>query len=187
MGTRHLIVVTLDGKPKIAQYGQWDGYPSYTGVKVLDFIRKIQNQKHGVAHFIGQVEKCRFMNKKEREKIDNMDPLPAEFTRDTGCKILDFVNESQAESIKLVNGIEFAMDSLFCEWAYVIDLNENTLEVYKGFNKEPLKIGERFYKYNKKIKADSEYYPIKLSRIFMFEKLPSNDEFVRMLDPTEEE
>ena len=27
MGTRHLIAVQLDGEYKIAQYGQWDGYP----------------------------------------------------------------------------------------------------------------------------------------------------------------
>ena len=27
MGTRNLTVVYLDGQYKVAQYGQWDGYP----------------------------------------------------------------------------------------------------------------------------------------------------------------
>lgn len=27
MGTRHLTAVVIDGDYKVAQYGQWDGYP----------------------------------------------------------------------------------------------------------------------------------------------------------------
>jgi len=27
MGTRNLTIVTSNGKTKVAQYGQWDGYP----------------------------------------------------------------------------------------------------------------------------------------------------------------
>lgn len=38
MGTRHLIEVVVDGQIKVAQYGQWDGYPSGQGVDVLKFL-----------------------------------------------------------------------------------------------------------------------------------------------------
>ncbi len=38
MGTRHLICVVVDGKFKVAQYGQWDGYPDGQGKVVVDFI-----------------------------------------------------------------------------------------------------------------------------------------------------
>lgn len=31
MGTRNLTAVYLDGQYKVAQYGQWDGYPEGQG------------------------------------------------------------------------------------------------------------------------------------------------------------
>ncbi len=39
MGTRNLTCVYLDGKCKVAQYGQWDGYPEGQGVTCLNFLR----------------------------------------------------------------------------------------------------------------------------------------------------
>jgi len=38
MGTRNLTVVIYKGKPCIAQYGQWDGYPQGQGYTILDFL-----------------------------------------------------------------------------------------------------------------------------------------------------
>ena len=38
MGTRHMIAVVSDDKYRVAQYGQWDGYPSGQGVGVLGFL-----------------------------------------------------------------------------------------------------------------------------------------------------
>ena len=39
MGTRNLTkVIDKDGITRVAQYGQWDGYPEYTGKRILEFI-----------------------------------------------------------------------------------------------------------------------------------------------------
>lgn len=35
MGTRNLTAVYLDGQYKVAQYGQWDGYPEGQGITAL--------------------------------------------------------------------------------------------------------------------------------------------------------
>ncbi len=35
MGTRHLIIVYYKGKYRIAQYGQWDGYPSGKQIEMV--------------------------------------------------------------------------------------------------------------------------------------------------------
>ena len=39
MGTRHLICAVSDNKYRIAQYGQWDGYPGGQGLAVLTFLK----------------------------------------------------------------------------------------------------------------------------------------------------
>ena len=39
MGTRNITSVIMDGKQVVCQYGQWDGYPTYTGTKILEFLR----------------------------------------------------------------------------------------------------------------------------------------------------
>ena len=39
MGTRNITRVILNGRVRVSQYGQWDGYPTCTGKKILEFIR----------------------------------------------------------------------------------------------------------------------------------------------------
>lgn len=41
MGTRNLTVVTVDGTRKVAQYCQWDGYPSGVGKDIAKFLSDI--------------------------------------------------------------------------------------------------------------------------------------------------
>jgi len=44
MGTRHLTLVkNEEGEIKVAQYGQWDGYPSGQGVNILKFCADKEN------------------------------------------------------------------------------------------------------------------------------------------------
>lgn len=40
MGTRNITAVISKGKLVLSQYGQWDGYFSYTGVKFLEFVKE---------------------------------------------------------------------------------------------------------------------------------------------------
>ena len=61
---------------------------------------------------------------------------------------------------------DFVRDSLFNEYTYVIDFDNNNLEIYKGLNNKPLesKPEERFYKeqFDKdgKLINDGGYYPV---------------------------
>ncbi|EGP83674.1 unnamed protein product [Zymoseptoria tritici ST99CH_3D1] len=51
--------------------------------------------------------------------------------RDTGAGILSYVAYSK-EKVPIQMDVEFIMDSMMCEWAYVVDLDAELLEVYNG-------------------------------------------------------
>lgn len=54
--------------------------------------------------------------------------------RYTGAEILDLI-ASSTEPIPALPDLEFIGDGMFCEWAYVIDLDSNKLEAYAGWHK----------------------------------------------------
>lgn len=190
MGTRNLTMVIKDEKIKVAQYGQWDGYPSGQGKTAINFLRKFDERAFGY-----QVDKCKFVDDEKQKEIDdwfrsigvtdgwmNMDqsrqfkakyPL---FSRDNGANILNLINDSEEDIIWLHDESAFINDSLMCEWAYVIDLDKRTFEVYSGFNKSPLHKHERFYSEV----SDGGYYPCRNIAIYDFDNLPEDAEFFKL-------
>jgi len=201
MGTRHLICVVKDGEYRVAQYGQWDGYPSGQGLTVLRFLTKEMDR----TRFESKIDELSWITDEEYEsqwKECGTDPVSdlvsidiaekyaekhPENSRNTGGKILSIIQNSD-KPLKIINQLDFAADSLFCEWAYVIDLDKNTFEVYKGFNKEPLKKDERFAQLDKESNSveldgdivirESEYHPVRLARSFALDNLPSEEDFL---------
>lgn len=175
MGTRNLTIVMIDCKYKIAQYGQWDGHPEGQGITVLDFLTKHMDKEL----FMDKCRKTKWID--EHEENLTVDNYP-QMSRDHGAEILLIV-QVENDGIILHNDIDFAKDSLFCEWAYVIDFDKNTFEAYEGFNTSPLNINERFYCDNYK---DKEYYPVRLKYEWDLDNLPSYKKFIETLNETEE-
>ena len=132
MGTRNLTVVkNAAGTTKIALYGQWDGYPSYSGIKVLEFLRNEDNQqllesKLDNVEFITDEECDKIYNSFESTDWENKDFLNAHpgLHRDTGVGILEVVANSNSV-IKTVDNSEFRNDTLFCEGIYEVDFQSN--------------------------------------------------------------
>lgn len=200
MGTRNLIAVVINGEYKIAQYGQWDGYPEGQGKTVLKFLSKEQN----IEKLRDMAPKCRWITPPEWDKAweefrvgpksEFIDIATAEkfkkkhphLDRDCGAEILGLVADGKAEILK--DSLNFAGDSLFCEWGYVVDLDKDKLEVYKGFNKEPLSDTERFFSI--KVEPDKngkvEYFPIKLCASYDLHDLPSVEKMDKDCNPEEE-
>jgi hypothetical protein len=132
MGTRNLTVVkNLEGTTKIAQYGQWDGYPSYSGIQALNFLRDKVNRDNLLVElqnvqFVGDEEVDQLYKQFETTDWENKDFLNAYpgLHRDTGIGILEVVANSTS-TIKTVDNTEFANDSLFCEGIYEVDFSTN--------------------------------------------------------------
>jgi hypothetical protein len=197
MGTRNLTAVKIGGEYKIAQYGQWDGYPSGQGSTALQFLRYKGNRdklKKALQHcvYVTQEEMDatmkelgigEWMTMEEAAKLHQRFPF---INRDHGADVLRMVVDAAKakQPIKLQDSLDFASDSLFCEWAYVVDFDKGTFEVYKGFNTTPLKRGERFLKMPlaKQGKGENKYYPIKLLKSFKLAKLPKTEAFIEALN-----
>jgi len=199
MGTRNLTMVIHKEETKIAQYGQWDGYPEGNGVKILTFLRskerikkltnKLKNVRFATAKDNKEIDKflkkigCKngWMNMIQSEKYHKQYPYRS---RDIGAGILEMVANSKDKEIVLNDSTNFAGDSLFCEWAYVIDLDKRKLEVYEGFNKELLAEDERFAKIP--IDEDSDgFFGIKCIMKYDLDKLPTKKQFIKELKEKE--
>jgi hypothetical protein len=140
MGTRNLTkVIDSNGVTKVAQYGQWDGYPSGQGLNAL---------YHAIAH--KQIEeglaRVRWAEQEELDKIYSSLPemnrlgtddskafglLYPNLTRDTCADILGVVAWSVGEVI-LVDESEFEKDELFCEGVYTIDFQQRKFISWYG-------------------------------------------------------
>ena len=142
MGTRNLTVVkNKAGQTKIAQYGQWDGYPSYSGIQALEFLRNkdwqaLLHAKVDIVKFVDDEEVDTLYKQYESTDWENKEFLNAYpgLHRDTGIGILAVVANAIAP-IKTVDNTEFAKDDLFCEGVYEVDFSTNKFITVYADNK----------------------------------------------------
>jgi len=66
------------------------------------------------------------------------------------------------EQIFFQNDIDFIYDSLFCEYAYIMDLDKDILEIYAGFNTDPKEKGPFAKKKSQNEYIDENYYGCRL-------------------------
>ncbi|MCL8114511.1 hypothetical protein M8310_15155 [Enterobacter hormaechei] len=200
MGTRHLTCVVKDGDYKVAQYGQWDGYPSGQGVDILSFLREKLNREIFLVNLAQTFEPTDEQIKEwwleVGHDIDKSDGWVGcdisrkygekhpSLHRDTGGDILDLIQDASSP-VPISKNLDFAADSLFCEWAYVIDFDKNTFEVFQGFNQLPLEQCERFHFLSEK--CSNNYQPVRHSKTYQLCELPDEEKFLTDLEPGEEE
>ena len=120
MGTRHLTIVKAGGKLKVAQYGQWDGYPSGQGIDILKYLRSANLEKYQE-----NLAKLPLITE-EQEKIVDADPKWAEnypyLSRDCGSNIHKMVEDGL---FPFVQHIETKEAEKWCEGFYTISFNDN--------------------------------------------------------------
>ena len=184
MGTRHLsMAINKKGEVKVAQYGQWDGYPEGQGQEILKFLRscdlkklekEIETTKFLTSSAIKKLWKecgangSNFVSGEVSSKFKEKHPA---LSRDTGGKVFSLIHDGIKE---LQDSSDFVNDSLFCEYCYVIDFKKRTFEVYRGFNEKSLAKTERFYKPY----TSDKYYPVKFVKSYSLDKLPTIKKFL---------
>ncbi|KAI0743497.1 hypothetical protein C8Q80DRAFT_842058 [Daedaleopsis nitida] len=198
MGTRHLIIVYYRGQYHIAQYGQWDGYPGGQGLTVLHFLgdatkvsklRSVLDRANTMLYEptdaqldelfaeINRANKAKYsLTADPREEIE-LSTAAKCVTRDTGADILEVVANA-TEPVPIVKSLEFLSDRVFCEWAYVVDLDEDVLEVYgKGVE---VRSGWVRFEGVEGLRNAKSLPPV--VGAWRFEELPNERSFLKSLD-----
>jgi len=124
MGTRGLTKVIKNDKIVVAQYGQWDHYPSGQGLTALRFLRDESN--------VEKLEKGLYWlyetNDEDIEKTaertgDNFQTAYPSLIRDTGAEILELIANAKG-AIPILLNTDFEKDELFCEGVFTVDLDK---------------------------------------------------------------
>lgn len=177
MGTRNLTCVQVNDKIKVAKYCQWDGYPSGQGktiinfilndfdkdvfLKKLRFVRKITDKEMKDAYIsVGIDPKSEWINLEQANRFKEAYPY---LDRDMGGDILLFI-QNLDDKIALSYDKDFALDGLFCEWCWVLNLDKDSLDVYSGFSEvaetsifcPTIEEAEK----HKHVCTDTTYYPV---------------------------
>lgn len=187
MGTRGFVGFVADAKETIT-YNQFDSYPDHLGVNVLNWARSVgdwqatKGQAAALVHVSDDVPPT-------PEQIEalrgyaNTSVSTKELTewyvllRETHGSPADILVAGHA-----VHAPEWPGDSLFCEWGYLVDMDAGVLEVYQGFQTRPHKSG-RFH--DRPRPTHSEYYPVRRVASWPLSELPSDTQFVTVLEDAE--
>lgn len=200
MGTRGLLGFVVDGR-ELMTYNHFDSYPGGLGEQVLNFLRQLVKD--------GAVDQAA-ARARELKLVTDETPVTAadiEALKDWTDLGVGGLREGQTpewynllrrtqgdpdailSSGYLVDNREFARNSLFCEWAYVIDFDDRTLEVYRGFQTKPPTAGrwagtapDSDVVEQQTARLGNGYYPIEQVVVFGFDALPDAETFTAHLN-----
>ncbi|WRX87706.1 hypothetical protein SM938_22530 [Escherichia coli] len=174
-----------DGAYRVAKYCQGDGFPSGQGIKALEFLRDKLDREKFFANlaqaYLPTIEQCQEMDRLINAEGKSLLVMYPSMSRDTGAEILELI-QNAVQPVPMRLNVEFAAES-DCEFAYVIDFDKGTFEVYEGVNRHPLQESERFAFFHKQ---STEYYPVRHIKTYQLDRLPTNEEFVAEVEPKEE-
>ncbi len=188
MGTRGFLGFVIDGTEKIA-YNHSDSYPESLGANTLAWLSAASKDLEALR---GLVSALRVVTQDETPTQDDVDRLTPRTNLNVGERSTqhwyNLLRETQGNPAAMLSAgyIEdagdFPMDSLFAEWGYVVDLDANTFEVYRGFQKEQHDKG----RFASRLGRDN-YAPVALVASWPLDALPTTEGFYSALGQSEDE
>lgn len=173
MGTSAMYGFYKNGVTK-ATYSHSDGYPAGLGSEIVDFIKDTPvNELNQIFDKIVMVDRNKKATAKQIENCIEYFNKYVSTKKPTDWYCLLHGSQGNLNAYKsdlkyMVDSSDFIKDSLCCEWAYIINLDENRLEVYEGFQTEPQK--NRY----ELTESDNDYYNCALIKTFDLNNIPSN-------------
>ncbi len=156
MGTRGALGFRLDGQDKIA-YNHYDSYPEGLGDAVITFVNYTDRST-----LEARVRALRAVTEDSTPTPEDIARLvkfhDSDVSTGSATEWYSLLRDTQGnpentlEAGVYVDSSDFLKDSLFCEWAYIVNLDTQMTEVYCGFQTKSHKLG-RYAKSNKKPKG----------------------------------
>ena len=195
MGTRGALGFRASEQDKLT-YSHFDSYPSGLGEAVLGWLRAEvaaghETQIREAAQNIRLVtDKSQKPTTEDIERLRKWSDTGVSTGRidDWYCLLRNTQGDPAAilEAGVMEDSHTFMDDSLFCEWAYIVNFDTRELEVYKGFQRKPHRAGryarpkERGWKPT--YQGQEYYYPVKLIAAYSFDSLPQSLEALEPQD-----
>jgi hypothetical protein len=172
MGTRGIYGLRKGGVDKLT-YNHYDSYPEGLGADIVRFCENhTLEQLHEIFDKIILVDE---ETKPTAEQIEEIKKYNRNLSGHTDDEWYNLLRNTQgdlsvydSECRYMIDSREFIKDSLFCEYGYIINLDEEILEYWEGFQSRP----QCYNRYGET--ANGEYYPCKLRETFSLNNLPSN-------------
>jgi hypothetical protein len=165
MGTRGLMGFATDGVLRAA-YNHFDSYPEGLGAQVFEWASDA-DLEYAKAKVLA-LEVINEMDEPTPEQVKVLEERgfkPQQVS--SGTDFYSWLRDCQGNPAATLgsgfipDSVSFAKDSLFCEWAYVVDLDARTLEVYKGFQTTAHTEG-RFAGGGTDAESTDGYFPVRL-------------------------
>ena len=157
MGTRGIYGYRKNKQDKL-MYNHYDSYPEGLGQNMLEYIKMYSNKEiNDICDSIKFVENDKnFQIQQEMKgKIQSREVYLSSFHKDS--------------TILMPEDNGFIKDSLFCEWGYIVNLDTECLEVWRGFQI----VSQKGNRYGRKKNSDG-YYPCRLMAEIPFDDLRKN-------------
>lgn len=188
MGTRGFVGFVVDGTEKIA-YNHCDSYPDGLGSDVLGWLRK---EHHG--HIKRKAAELRVVDESSTPTADDIERLAPYANTRVGTQKTDdwyvLLRETQGNPAAvldagvMLDGGEFPRDSLFAEYGYLVNLDDQTFEAYRGFQRERHDKGR--FADREPARESNGYYPVALVASWPLGSLPTDEQLAAAFDDCDE-
>ncbi len=145
MGTRGAMGFRLQGVDTLT-YNHFDSYPEGLGADMVTFVRANGGDIPDLREKVGALRVVDMNDTPDAElvaKARELDLMDLGVGNQSETDMYCVLRKAQGDlgaylAVGVIpDGSEFIRDSLFCEYAYIVNLDDETLEFYRGFNQDP--------------------------------------------------
>lgn len=186
MSTNGAIGVIVDGKLKVS-YNHSDSYPDYLGEQIVDFCNHI-SKENGWVKFKDLCKNVKLVKETSQPTEEDIQKysryfngnLSRETPKDWYCLLrevqgVQYLKEIYDENLDVIlDGKRFLKDSLFCEYAYILNLDTQEILFFDGGNTYFQKDNPLNEYFDEPYQEYETYQLIKCVGKFPFNDIPSN-------------